>query len=302
MKYKKYSYILVLMLMLIVGINKTYAATEKVCYYISPEGADKELKVQATIKWDYAAKMEKITSTVIVNKFDKTLSTSEVPLLNWSDHYTMGSNKDSIWGWFAGSNNETTSGIKFEYLNNLEKLKKMTDAPCPNYIVIEYSTSWGKEYFAWGTNSELLAEKALKSKKPSATYAYASNKKNGRQITKEMYIETFESAYGDKQELLDPTQLTCEGIFTSDIKDMISTALKYPRIIVPILLILFGTLDFAKAVISSKEDEMKKAQSKFIRRLIAGVAVFLVPVFIDVIISFSNLVWEGMGYEMCNFK
>ena len=48
------------------------------------------------------------------------------------------------------------------------------------------------------------------------------------------------------------------------------------RFAVPIALILFVTIDFVKAVIANNEDEMKKAQSIVIKRLIYAVAVFLV--------------------------
>lgn len=45
---------------------------------------------------------------------------------------------------------------------------------------------------------------------------------------------------------------------------------------IPILLIVFGTLDLGKAVMAGKEDEMKKAQGTLIKRVIYAVAVFLV--------------------------
>ena len=48
------------------------------------------------------------------------------------------------------------------------------------------------------------------------------------------------------------------------------------QLAVPIGLILFGTLDLAKAVISNKDEEMKKAQNLLIRRVIYAVAVFFV--------------------------
>jgi hypothetical protein len=45
---------------------------------------------------------------------------------------------------------------------------------------------------------------------------------------------------------------------------------------IPIFLIVMGMLDLGKAVIASKEEEMKKAQSMFIKRCIYGLAVFFV--------------------------
>ncbi len=47
----------------------------------------------------------------------------------------------------------------------------------------------------------------------------------------------------------------------------------------PVVLIIMGSLDFGKAVISQKEEEIKRAQAAFIKKLIAGAAVFFVIVF-----------------------
>ena len=58
------------------------------------------------------------------------------------------------------------------------------------------------------------------------------------------------------------------------------------KFFVPVLLILFGTLDLAKAVIAGKEDEMKKAQGTLIKRVIYAVAVFLVITLVMFIMSF----------------
>ena len=53
---------------------------------------------------------------------------------------------------------------------------------------------------------------------------------------------------------------------------------------IPILLIVFGLIDLGKAVIASKEDEMKKAQTTLIKRAIYAVAVFLIPTVITLVI------------------
>lgn len=45
---------------------------------------------------------------------------------------------------------------------------------------------------------------------------------------------------------------------------------------VPILLIIFGMIDIGKAVISSKDDEVKKATKAFGRRFLAAVGVFAI--------------------------
>ena len=54
---------------------------------------------------------------------------------------------------------------------------------------------------------------------------------------------------------------------------------------IPILLIIFGMIDLGKAVIASKEDEMKKAQQTLIKRAIYAVAVFLVVTIVSLVMG-----------------
>ena len=61
------------------------------------------------------------------------------------------------------------------------------------------------------------------------------------------------------------------------------------QIAVPILLIIWGMLDFAKAVIGGDEDKIKAGQKLFIKRIIAAVIVFLV---VTITILVINLVGE----------
>ena len=58
------------------------------------------------------------------------------------------------------------------------------------------------------------------------------------------------------------------------------------KIMTPVVIIITGMLDIVKAVTAQKEDEMKKAQKKFINRLIAGAVVFLVFVIVEFVINF----------------
>lgn len=68
----------------------------------------------------------------------------------------------------------------------------------------------------------------------------------------------------------------------------ISNIIRIIQIIVPILLIIFGMIDLVKAVTAGKEDEIKKAQTVFIRRLVMGVLVFFVIFLVQMIVSFVS--------------
>lgn len=58
------------------------------------------------------------------------------------------------------------------------------------------------------------------------------------------------------------------------------------KIVVPILLIVFGMMDLAKAVMAQKEDEIKKGQQTFVKRLIAAIIVFFVITVVQMVIGF----------------
>lgn len=75
-------------------------------------------------------------------------------------------------------------------------------------------------------------------------------------------------------------------VFSGMFPYVVSTVVMLIKIIVPILLIIFGMLDLAKAVIASKEDEIKKAQMTFVKRLIAAVIVFFVVSLVQMVVRF----------------
>ena len=88
------------------------------------------------------------------------------------------------------------------------------------------------------------------------------------------------------------SEYTCGGIdnfvFSGMFPYVVSTVVMLIKIIVPILLIIFGMLDLAKAVIASKEDEIKKAQMTFVKRLIAAVIVFFVVSLVQIVVRFVS--------------
>lgn len=320
MRYKKYSYVLVLILMLVVGINKTYAGgpdSDGMCYYLSPTDSTKDLKVKVELRYgEEATSTDNLilgSSLITINKFNETIKYIETPMLNWASHYKSGSGFKSITNG-TGTVDTTTNGTKFEIYypsthHDVAPLLNETSPSCPKYIVIEFNKTGTNEYYGWGTESESKAAQAVSSSTGTATYTYASNYKNGTQITKEMY-------YGNLEETGLIGRDSSTGEYTCDslgidlfgtpgnptkLRYYIDSAMQYIRIIVPILIIVLGTLDFAKAVLAGKEDNMKKAQSTFVKRLIAGIIVFFVPLLVDVIMDLADIVWQGTGYIHCDF-
>ena len=68
---------------------------------------------------------------------------------------------------------------------------------------------------------------------------------------------------------------------------------------VPLLLIIFGMLDLGKAVIASKEDEIKKGTQLFIKRLIAAVIVFFVVAVVELVVNLAAGDADGESITDC---
>ena len=60
------------------------------------------------------------------------------------------------------------------------------------------------------------------------------------------------------------------------------------RIGVPVLLILVGMFDMGKAIVAKKEEDVKKAQTLLIKKLILGVIVFLLPYFVELVVKLAT--------------
>lgn len=73
------------------------------------------------------------------------------------------------------------------------------------------------------------------------------------------------------------------------------------KIGVPVLLIIFGMLDLGKAVMSSKEDEIKKAQNTFLKRLLVAAMVFFVITIVQFVVGLLNNASgaEDTGFSGC---
>ena len=111
--------------------------------------------------------------------------------------------------------------------------------------------------------------------------------------------------------------ITC-GALGSDVAidtkivDVVHVIILAIQIFVPIVLVIFGMLDLAKAVMGQKEDEIKKGQQTFIKRIIAAAIVFFVITIVKMVLSFLaggtengsiyqcvNCFIEGSGSEAC---
>ena len=69
---------------------------------------------------------------------------------------------------------------------------------------------------------------------------------------------------------------------------------------IPILLIIMGSIDLGKAVLSSDDKEIKGATSKLIKRVIMAVAVFFVVTIVRLVMGMFSSVDNPTGSDIEN--
>lgn len=69
------------------------------------------------------------------------------------------------------------------------------------------------------------------------------------------------------------------------IPQVVSVIYTIVQIAVPVVLVITGSLDLMKGITAGKEDEMKKGQQIFVKRLISAALVFLVFIVVKLVIS-----------------
>lgn len=287
MNYKKY--VLFLLLTLVLGFNKIYAEE---CYYISD---------------NFSARYNPTTHNVYVDK--------------------SGSNLD-----YFGDNEDILNLNESVFVGGW-KMPAYTDTnKCPNYLIIDHDECACclfcafDTYDIYATDNEEDAKKIVDLIKLSDHNGFYStmqpNMKEEEYIKNRYeYTETLPTTNNKNEE---EDKLKCDPLF-GDINDagsfhydeitkkkvvdrpasiryLVNQVLTYVRIIVPIIILVLGSIDLAKAMVAGKEDEMKKAQKTFIMRLVAGVLVFMAPMIVNLIMSLAEIVWEGLGYDNCGLQ
>lgn len=75
----------------------------------------------------------------------------------------------------------------------------------------------------------------------------------------------------------------------------IANIVKWVKYILPVVVIILGILDFLRAIATNNDDAMKKAQGRFVKRLIAAALVFVVPFILEFILDKMGFSYNGCG-------
>lgn len=129
-------------------------------------------------------------------------------------------------------------------------------------------------------------------------FYYLDYKKAGKGA-KELELEEGSRLEIEEEKEPDVEINNCGDLFGPDLVEEINKVMNIIRIAVPILLIIFGIVDFFKATFDNNEDEMKKDRERFIKRIIAAIIVFLVPFFVNLVLDVANTVWSDINSDTC---
>ncbi len=117
----------------------------------------------------------------------------------------------------------------------------------------------------------------------------------------EISDETTTSPYQKKRK--DSIAVQCQD-FEDEEGNILKDIYRMIMLIVPILVILLGSLDLAKATFASDDEAMKKSQSNFMKRLLAAVILFLLPSLIKLMFYLAYLagIVEKANPMLCIFN
>lgn len=82
---------------------------------------------------------------------------------------------------------------------------------------------------------------------------------------------------------IDATSTVCND--AQEIIIVVGKIVSIFQIVIPILLVVFGLVSLGKAVVASKDDEVKKATSGLVKKIILAVFIFFIVTLVKMILS-----------------
>ena len=90
---------------------------------------------------------------------------------------------------------------------------------------------------------------------------------------------------------------SCNAILTPTLAKVVQNILKFVQYLGPVLVIVLTIVDFVKAALSGEQDAIKKASQKFMKRIIAAILLFFVPLLVNIIFNFTGIVPPSSCFE-----
>ncbi len=103
----------------------------------------------------------------------------------------------------------------------------------------------------------------------------------------------------------DETELSLEICQNTEVKKslrFIGRILIVVKIIIPLLLIIYGFIDFGKAIVSSNAETSSKALKRLTTRVLTGVIIFILPTLINFVFGLFPKKYHFIDCSECIFK
>ena len=175
-----------------------------------------------------------------------------------------------------------TRGTDRKLLFNLKDFIDNSDGYCPKKMYGD-SSNMGGSIFVDTLSFIKTSSRSVEYVRIDSEYYGDYKKDDGR-----------ENRDGSESKNID----SCKELLGEDFINKLNKYLNIIKIAVPIVLVGFGVLDFAKAIFSN-EDDMKKVRKTFILRIVAAILFYLLPIFVELILSLANTVWSNINSDIC---
>ncbi len=84
---------------------------------------------------------------------------------------------------------------------------------------------------------------------------------------------------------------------SSNLLQFVGYAILIFKVAIPVIIIVLGMMDFGKAVVSEKDEDIKKQAVKLGRRALAGVIIFFIPTVVNWV--FDGISSAGDSFNTC---
>lgn len=88
------------------------------------------------------------------------------------------------------------------------------------------------------------------------------------------------------------TDIMCKGEFGAFLKQLFALI----KFAVPVLVLGLSVADYVKAMLNQSQEEIKKASSRLVKRLIIGAVIFVLPTLIDYILKLAGINSNTCGW------
>lgn len=217
------------------------------------------------------------------------------------DDNTQHQNTSLVTRYYGKSHNQ-----REQFKNGRNYLKKQVtskseELKCPNYAVIVHNKV-GWQVYGYFSESDFNAKvESLKSKNKKYAVTYSTN---NSEYAKNNVSNNNTSTNITKDTTSNSKNNSCKKILgkTNDpnsVAYLLQLLFNYVKVLGPILVIVFSSIDFTKTILSSDEKAMKNSQRKLGIRLLCAVGLYFLPTLVTLMI---NLVFGTSGNQVCGIK